>query len=128
MSLLDVLRAGVKIADSITKPLQGTVMYQRFSTTDEYGEKTPAGSPQSLPGIIDQTQRQVRTPDGTYMTVRATIDFIDAAAIDAATGGQGLSINDEFILPDGKKRPTLSVGGFVDAGTTMPVVNRVMLG
>lgn len=128
MSLLDVLRAGVKIADGITKPFQGTVIYKQCLTKDEFGNKSLNSSGVPLKAIIDQTQRQVRTLEGQFMVVSASMDFLDVAAVKTATGGLGFSIDDEFTLPDGKKRPTLSAGGFVDAGTTRPVVSTVMLG
>lgn len=127
MSLLDVLRSGIKVADNITKPFQGYVQYRRCTAKDEYGTKT-MGSTQLLRGLIDATQRQVRRSDGTFMVVDATIDFLDVAKVKAATSDKGFSIDDEFTLPDGKKRPTLSAGGFMDAGTTKPVVYKVMLG
>jgi hypothetical protein len=127
MSLLDVLRAGVKIADGITKPFQGTVQYRQCTSKDGLGEKV-LKSVVSLRAIIDQTQRQVRTREGQFMVVSASMDFLDVAAVKTATGGLGFSMDDEFTLPDGKKRPTLSAGGFVDAGTTRPVVYTVMLG
>ena len=42
MSLLDVLRTGVRVANSVTRPLQPTVTYERYMSEDGYGAKVYA--------------------------------------------------------------------------------------
>jgi hypothetical protein len=128
MSLLDVLRAGVKIADNVTKPLQATVTYQRVTASDGYGEPSPLGSAVQLRAIVDYTARQVRTPQGVLTVTRATIDLLDIAAVVAATNGEGIGNNDKFTLPDGDTGPILDIKGFIDAGTGHPIATTVMLG
>ena len=60
MSLLDALRAGIKVADKVTKPLQATVIYEREASVDHYGNVTP-NSPVSLRAIVDN--RRLRRID-----------------------------------------------------------------
>lgn len=127
MSLLDALRAGVKVADKVTKPLQATVKYERETTADEYGKVTPA-APVYLRAIVDFGRKQVRTSSGELTVTRATIDLLDIDAVVKATNGQGIGNNDKFTLPDGDSGPILDISGFVDAGTGHPIATTVMLG
>lgn len=127
MSLLDALRAGVKLADKITKPLQATVLYERESAEDEYGATT-RNAPVPLRAIVDFGRKQVRTATGELTVTRATIDLLDIDAVVAATAGEGIGNNDRFTLPDGDTGPILDISGFVDAGTGHPIATTVMIG
>lgn len=128
MSLLDILRSAVKIADSVTKDIQATVQYSKaVPDTSGYGDFT---YPNTVPlrAIVDFTSKQVRTREGVLTVTRATIDLLDVAAVVAATGGDGIGNDDKFILPDGDTGPILDISGFVDAGTGKPIATTVMLG
>lgn len=127
MSLLDALRAGVKVADKVTKSLQATVTYERAATKDEYGKVTPSSAVR-LRAIVDFGRKMVRTSSGEVTMTRATIDLLDVAAIVAATNGEGIGNNDKFTLPDGDTGPILDISGFVDAGTGHPIATTVLLG
>jgi len=126
MSLLDALRAGIKVADQITKPLQATVSYVRETGNDAYGPTFAAAV--SLRAIVDYKAAQVRTREGVLTVSRATITLLNIAEVVTATGGAGIGNNDVFTLPDGDTGPTLDIGGFVDAGTGHPIATTVMLG
>ena len=127
MSLLDVLRSGVRIADQVTKPLQASVSFARYLSTDAYGTKTYA-APRTLKAIVDWKQRQVRTSTGVLSVSRASVIFLDIVALVAATGGDGVDDNDVITLPDGTTGPILDMSGFIDAGTTHPLATEVYLG
>ena len=128
MSILDAVRAGIKAADGVTKPLQPEVTYQRaVADTSGYGAFTYPTSVK-LRAVVDFARKQVRTRDGILTVTRATIDLLDVAAIVAATGGEGIGNDDIFILPDGDTGPILDISGFIDAGTGHPVATTVMLG
>jgi hypothetical protein len=128
VSLLDVVRSAVKIADSVTKPLQATVTYERATVSDDnYSTKTYA-APVPLRAIVDWNQKPVRTQTGEMTVTRVTISLLDVAAVSAATGGTGIDDDDRFTLPDGTTGPILDLGGFIDAGTGHPVATEVMLG
>jgi hypothetical protein len=126
MSLLDVLRSGVKTLDKITKPLQAMVMYQRATTNTGYGINYLAAVP--LKAIVDYKAVQVRTREGTLTVSRAIITLLDVAAVKTATAGLGIGNDDIFTLPDGDTGPILDIGGFVDAGDTSLIPTTVMLG
>lgn len=127
MSLLDVLRAGVKIADKVTKPVQPMVSFERYLSVDGYGTKTYA-SIAPLAAVVDWKQKQVRTMNGILSVSRASVLFLDVAALSKATGGQGIDDSDRITLPDGTTGPILDMSGFIDAGTGHPLATEVFLG
>lgn len=132
MSLLDVVRAGVKIADGITKPLQPTVSFWHFVSADGEGAKTYspdlASTGVQLRAIVDYVSKQVRTQSGELTVSRATITLLNIAEVVAATGGDGIGNDDVFVLPDGDTGPLIDISGFIDAGTGNPIATTVMLG
>lgn len=127
MSLLDVLRSGVRIADGVTKPLQAIVTLERYSGEDSYGTKTYTGVVK-LRAIVDWKQKQVRTQTGILSVSRASVMFIDAAALKKATNNEGIDDNDRITLPDGTTGPILDMSGFIDAGTKLPLATEVYIG
>lgn len=132
MSLLDVVRSAVAIADTVTKPLQPTVSYWHLTGTDWQGVETynPALSAPGtqLHAIVDYVSSTVRTTGGVLTVSRAKITLLNIAEVVAATGGAGIGNMDRFVLPDGDTGPILDIRGFVDAGTGHPVATEVMIG
>ena len=127
MSLLNVVRDAVAVADSVTKALQSTVSYERRTGQDAFGDPTYAAAVDLL-AIVDWKARQVRTSTGLLTVSRAVITFLDAAALSTATGGAGIDDNDKLTLPDGTTGPILDLGGFIDPGTGIPVATEIFLG
>lgn len=132
MSLLDILRSGVKIVDNVTKPLQPYVSYWRYVSEDAYGTAvynpaiTSAGA--QLRAVVDYKSTQVRTKEGVLTVSRALITLLDINAVVAATNGLGIDNNDKFQLPDGDSGPILDIRGFIDAGTGHPIATEVVIG
>ena len=127
MSLLDVVRSAVSIANSVTKPLQASVQYKRYVSTSEYGVVTYAAVV-TLKAIVDWKQKQVRTQLGQLAISRSVVTFIDIKALVSATSGLGVGDQDVITLPDGTTGPILDMSGFIDAGTGHPVATEVFLG
>jgi len=126
VSLLDVVRSAVKIADKVTKPLQGLVSFERYLSQDGFGTKTYA-TPATLRAIVELKQQQVRSTSGELSVSRASVLFLDVAGL-KAVAPSGVSVNDRVTLPDGTTGPILNLSGFVDAGTTHAVATQVFLG
>lgn len=125
MSLLDSLRAGIKVANKVTKPLQPTVTYKRSTTNTGYG--ITEGSSVQLKAIVDWKSGKRRS-DGIEVNYTATLELLDIDAVVAATSGLGVKVTDVFILPDGSSNATVAIGGFVDAGTGHLIATTVYLG
>jgi hypothetical protein len=132
MSLLDVVRSAVAIADNVTKPLQATVLFRHYVGSDAYGAKTytpdVALPATPLQAIVDWKQRQLRTQEGILSVSRASVAFLNVQALSTATNGEGVNDEDIIVLPDGTTGPILDMGGFIDAGTGHPVATEVYLG
>ena len=128
MSLLDVVRNAIKVADNVTKPLQPTVTLRRMSAPDGMGARTLISS-KTLRAIVEYQQVESNTPSGTLTLSKATeVLFLDAAALAGATGGVGVREFDEIILPDGTINQVSLVTGFMDAGTGKPIPTRAVIG
>jgi len=132
VSLLDVLRTGVAVADSVTKPLQATVQFRHFVSADGEGARTysPAANlpALSLAAVVDWKQKHLRTATGELSVSRASVLFLNVAALAAATSGQGIDDKDVIVLPDGTTGPILDMTGFIDAVTGHPIATEVFLG
>lgn len=127
MSLLDIVRGAVKIANNITRPLQAEVTIEHQLSTSGYGG-VKYMKPAKLPALVDWKRAQVRTANGELTMSRAVITFTDVEKLAAATNGEGVGDFDRIILPDGTTGPILDLSGFIDAGTRKPFMTEVMLG
>ena len=127
MSLLDIVRSAVKIADEVTKPLQPEVQFQHYASSNYQGDKG-GGSLVKLRAIVEWKQQQVRNREGIVSISRAYVMFLDVGKLAAATGGENIDDKDLIILPDGTTGPILNMTGFVDAGTGNAIATEVYLG
>lgn len=127
MSLLDILRTGVKIANQITQPVQALVMLAHEISHTGAGTGTYA-APVSIKALVDWKRTQVRTASGELSVTRAVVTFLDVEALKEATNGEGIGDYDRITLPDGTIGPILDQSGFIDAGTGRPFATEVMLG
>jgi len=128
MSLLDTLRAGIKTADKVTKPLQSDVVYVRVTARDAYGAPSAYADPVTLKAIVDFRAVPVRNKEGITVYSSATLTFLSVADIEEATSGTGVDTDDLFTLADSTTGKVLSIGGFMDAVTTKPIPLTVMIG
>lgn len=129
MSLLNALRAGVKVANSVTKKgkLQSTLMYSQMTSSSVSGKKIYAAAVPLL-AIIEKKQRNVKSLQGEVTVSSTTVLFLDVAALIAATGGLGIQQYDKLVMPDRTTGRIMNFGGFMDSGTTLPVATEVYLG
>jgi hypothetical protein len=127
MSLLDILRGGVEIANQQTKSLQAKVKFEKYVSSGGSGEAIYK-SAVYLDAIVEWKQKQVRTMGGTLDVSRASVLFIDIAQLLKATNKEGVDDNDRITLPGGETGPILDMSGFIDAGTKIPIATEVFLG
>lgn len=129
MSLLDVVRSAVAIADSVVKPLEPTVQFERCTSsgTGGYGARVFAEGLVPLRAIVEWKQRQVPMADGKLAVSTTSVLFLDVTAIMAATKNLGVTVKDRVTIPNGEVRNVLSTGGFIDAGTGVPVATEAYL-
>lgn len=127
MGLLKTIRGAVKTADKVVKDLEPYTTFERALSSDGAGGITYA-SPVQLKAIVEDKQEIVRTLSGGLSQSKTHITYLDVAAVSAATGGQGIKESDRITLPSGETGPILSVSGFIDRVTGLPIAPEVYLG
>jgi len=119
MSLLDIIRNGVKLANTVTAPLQAKVQHYKLTHAAD-GYTTPSyGSPVSRLAIVDYRSRQLSSPSGQTVVSLATVTFLDPTIT--------IGPDDKLVLPDGTTGPIFDISGFLDAGTGKPALTTVIL-
>jgi len=118
MGLLDVVRSGVAIANSVTGDLQATVTHRVFVRAGGSGQSIYTNV--SRKALVTRKQRLVRSSSGDMSKSQAEVTFLDP----------GVVVNelDIIILPDGTSGPIINSAGFVDAQTGHPILTQVYLG
>jgi hypothetical protein len=120
MSLLDVVRVGVAIANQVTAPLQALVSHEASHLSADGFSTRTYDPPVLRPAIVDWKQKHLRTMTGDLTVSRASVIFLDPTVI--------VDDHDRLILPDGTTGPILDMSGFIDAGTGHPILTEVWLG
>lgn len=122
MGLLDIVRSGVAIANSLTADLQPTVLREAVVlplTQDVYGEPVRSAAV-ATPAIVEMKLRMVRSSGGELVSCRATVTFLDPAVV--------VHLKDKLTLPDGTSGPILDAVGMTDRGTGKPFLTQVYIG
>lgn len=118
MGLLDVLRVGVAVANSVTADLQPEVTHRVFVHASGKGKKDFLDVPRRA--IVTKQQKLVKTSSGEMKMSTAQICFLDPGVV--------MNELDEIILPDGSGGTVLATNAFVDRGTGGPLLTEVYLG
>jgi hypothetical protein len=129
MSLADVVRSGVAVADGITKPLQDDVLHTPWTgDKDEFGNSTFASSV-FRKALVEKKMQLITKADGQIVMAATKITFVEPVPPTIAAGRDNpIDGRDILTLSDGTTGPILTVGGFMDAGTHVPFVLQVYLG
>lgn len=129
MSLANIVRSGVAIANKVTGSLQGTVTIRQWVAQDAFGTAT-YGKTLRIPAIVEQGEKQFNTESGTSITVKATVTFLQPVPVNGAKDRvEPIDGRDILTLPDGTTGPTL-VGApmIVDPASSKPYFQIVGIG
>lgn len=118
MGLMDTVRSGVAIANSVTGDLQATVTHRVFVRAGGAGKSIYTDVQRKA--LVTRRQRLVRSSSGDQTMSQAEVVFLDP----------GVVVNelDLITLPDGTSGSILNTSGFVDSGTGRPILTQVYLG
>jgi len=119
MGLLDIVRSGVAIANSLTADLQPNVSHEAYVSTDGAGRRSYAAAV-SRPALVVRKQKLVRSATGELVMSQAQITILDPSVI--------VNELDKFTLPDDTSGPIIATDGFVDRGTGHPILTEIFLG
>lgn len=128
---LDILRAGVALADSLTKGLQCSVQWEAYTGQGANGRQYAA--PVTLSAIVDFTTRQYVSKDGKVSTIAATVtvvgDVLPNGAVTVPPRREPIDPKDRITLPNGFTGPIVSAPGAVmDPSTGRGLIHEIMLG
>ena len=129
MSLSNVIRSGVAVANKVTGSLQDLVTIKQWTAQDFEG--TPAyGKVLKVPGIVELGEKQYTLTTGVTIAVKATVTFLQPIAQNGAPGRvEPIDDRDLITLPDGTTGPTvLGLPAIVDPATHKPYFQTVGIG
>lgn len=104
MSLADVVRGAVAIANGVTAGLQVDVTHTPAGTTDWRGAVTP-GTPVTRTAIVEEFIRLYKMSDGTEVASRHKVTFLENVT---------MQMGDSLVLPGGMTGPILDIDGMLD--------------
>lgn len=128
MSLLTILRSGIKQARSITLDLQPVIQHKAWIGQNVYGE--PVYAPAiSRNAIVNVENHLHHTSSGEVVDTAAYVAILEPIKPNGTPGRQEpIDGRDLIILPDGTTGPIVSIEGFFDAETKRPMFSEVWLG
>lgn len=92
------LLAGIAIADQLTAGVQTGVTHYPWTAADGDGDES-FGTGVLVYCVLDQTRKQVSTPNGRVQAIVATLTF--------PRGGLNIGPKDKIVLPDGTSGPLI---------------------
>lgn len=129
----EILRSGVKIANTLTKGAQSTVTIEAWVGQDGKGTRQYA-NPVQVQAVVDLTRKQRPGPTGQLVDIIATITIVGDLAPNGTTGTtpprvEPIDPKDRVTLPDGTTGPIVSApNAVVDPGTSRGFIHEIMLG
>lgn len=144
MSLNDIIRNAVAVADAITKDLQGDVLHSAWIGQDGFGKPTygrrvsglditgqfdTVGVAATRKAVIEQKQR-IRDVQGRNVLTFVHLTFVGPIPINgmSTVRKEAVDPRDIFVLPDGSTGPVVDVAGVVDSETNLMYAVEVWLG
>lgn len=144
MSLNSLIRNAVKVADTITKSLQGDVQHSAWIGQDGFGkpvygtviqglditgQPTTPNVPVVRKAVIELKQRE-RQVQGRVIMTFAYLTFVGPIPVNGMTSERKEAVDprDVFILPDGSTGPVVDVQGVLDSETNLMYAVEVWLG
>lgn len=128
MGLDSVVRAGIRIADKVTKTLQADVTLEAWTGTGRGGVSTFAAAV-AIPALVEIKQRLIRDTKGNLVMSRANVTFTKPIVPNGATGRrEPVDPRDKITLPDEETGLILDVEGMTDPSTSAPYMLQIFLG
>jgi len=129
MALIDILRAGVEIANNATNSVQQAVTHEAWTGQDSNGVPT-FGTAVTRHAIVEVVRKLKPTASGQLVPVVATLTFVEPVSSNGTSGRQEpIDPRDRITLANGFTAPIVGAPDSVmDPGTGKPLINVVYLG
>jgi hypothetical protein len=129
MSLADIVKAGVAIADSQTQSLQVPVTFEAWIGDDEVYSRPQYAAPVTMMALVEMKQRLIRLPNEEEILQRAMVTFLRPIAPNgAAERREPIDPRDKITLPNGYTGPIKNVEGLETTLPNSPYFVEVTLG
>lgn len=127
MALSSIIRKGVALANKQTASLQEPVQHVAWTGQTYMG--APSTATTERKALVEQKLHQRKLSDGTMVTVKATLTFLEEVPAHGAAGRvEPIDPRDTFILADGSSGPVVDVEGLRDPGAARPFLLQVFMG
>ncbi len=131
MSLADLVRNGIALANSQTATLQVSVRHEAWIGQDATGKPLYATAV-TRSAIVTDSSRRFKRNDGEEIVATTYVAFLSPIPVrtPTVTGRQGpIDERDRLTMPDGRTAPIVRVdGGLVDPSTGRTYLHQVWLG
>lgn len=129
MSLAGIIRKGVRIADKVTKSVQGDMILEAWIGQSVTGSPTYA-PPITIKCIEDDTQKSITTLSGQVVTVMSTLTVLEPIPENGTAGRhEPIDVRDKITTPSGFVGKVINApGSVVDPGTGQGFIQQIMLG
>lgn len=129
MSLAGVIRTGVRIADKVTKSVQGDMILEQWIGQSVTGKPTYA-SPITVKCIEDDTQKTITNSSGQIVIVMSTLTILQAIASNGTAGRhEPIDTRDKITTPSGFVGKVVDTpDSVVDPSTGKGFIQSIMLG
>lgn len=128
MALADVLRAGIAIADKVTKSVQVDVVVEAYLRQNGWGEREYA-DPITLKAVVDLGYKQRLTTSGRIVPTKAWVGFLVQVPPNGAEGrNEPIDQRDRLTLPGGVTGEIVESSGITDPSTSRPFFCEVWIG
>ncbi len=131
MSLADLVRNGIALANSLTADLQVSVSHKPWIGQDTTG-KPIYGTATPRQAIVTDSSRRFKRADGEEIVATTYIAFLEPIQPRTPTVAQRqgpIDERDQLTLPNGRTAPIVRIdGGVVDPKTGRTYFSQVWLG
>lgn len=118
MAFDKILRSGVKIANRVTRSVQGNVLHRAWIAQDGLGKPifdTEPGEGTPRKAIVEKQMQRKVLPDGQMTAIEAVITFLDQIPTQGSQGRQEpIDTRDELTLFDGSIGPIAYIDSVCD--------------
>lgn len=123
----EILRSGIRIANTLTKGVQSTIIHEPWIGQEVHGDDE-YDLPVELLAVIERTNKVITQGD-EQVTIAAILTFVGDIEPNGAPGRrEPIDPRDRITLPDGFTGPVVDIKGVTDPGTNRGFTTEVLLG
>ena len=128
MSLANVVRSGVRVANKLTASLQVPIQHSAWIGQDDYSKALYSPVASIRQAIVEMGPVAVRTTRGEIVFAKAKVTIIGPIPDNGASGrSEPIDPRDKIILPDGSVGDILEMSAPIDPATMRPYYYEVTL-